>query len=110
MKHFQSVIWGLWLTGLLFSQSALADHIAIVYCAVDANNDVRVVAADANPSGEASTSAKRGRPCSQTLHEIMASGYEMSHTEAVNAMTPAANQRGERGYMVFVLKKPAPHK
>lgn len=142
MKHWQTVLssCSVAVAGLLPIRPALADHMAIVYCAVDEKNDVRVIAADANPTGEVWTSGKRGQSCSLVLHELMALGYEITHTEAANFMniglmlsrsyaanvatglqvpnpeaivveeTRAKSAPLERGHIVFVLRKTAPHK
>jgi hypothetical protein len=144
MKRLQGMIWSLPIAFFLSIRPALADHIAIVYCAVDEKNDVRVIAADANPTGEVWTGGKRGQSCSLVLHELMSLGYEISHTEALNFMnigfvisrtyvsdvpassgqkpqpapegtrsmeeTTARNAPQERGHIVIVLKKTAPHK
>jgi len=86
MKRLQGVLWYFSVSALLLARPALADHMAIIYCAVDEKNDVRVIAADANPTGEVWTSGKRGQSCSLVMHELMSLGYEISHTEVANFM------------------------
>jgi hypothetical protein len=141
MRHLRSVMWGTAAAVFLSIRPAVADHMAIVYCAVDEKNEVRVIAADANPTGEVWTGGKRGQSCTLVLHELMGLGYEISHTELANYMNigylvarsyvpnmPASSQNppiaegtvsvetmarssaSERGHIVFVLKKSAPHK
>lgn len=111
------------------------DHVALVYCAVDKNKDVRVVAADTDVIGDVGSAGKRWRSCSQVLHEVTLKGYEISHARPITygpktlIYSETAEEVGgqekkftitkgretsetdEWGYMVFVLtKKEAAHK
>jgi hypothetical protein len=115
MKNLQNNVIALFLTFSFFSTSASADHIAIVYCAADNSNNVSVVAADYSLAGGVSTAARRGRSCSQVLHEIMSAGYEILHTDVPHVTVPARDQKMAEdqkvpeppsGQIVFVLQKP----
>lgn len=59
-----------------------ADHAVVVYCALDAKNQIRVLAADSPIAAKVLASAKRGAPCAQTLHDFMTRGYVISNTFA----------------------------
>jgi hypothetical protein len=60
--------------------SAQADHAAVVYCALDAKNRIRVLAADSPIAAKVLASVKRGAPCAQTLHDFMSKGYVITNT------------------------------
>ena len=62
--------------------AAQADHAAVLYCAMDSRNHIRVLAADSPASGKILSAAKRGEPCSQALHAFMAGGYTIANSFA----------------------------
>lgn len=63
-----------------FITSIHADHAAIVYCALDAKNKIRVVAADTPVAAKVLASAKAGGPCAQSLHDFMSKGYVIENS------------------------------
>ncbi|NIM28465.1 MAG: hypothetical protein GTO67_17185 [Gammaproteobacteria bacterium] len=60
--------------------SVHADHAAIVYCALDAKNHIRVVVADTPLASDVLASAKAGGSCAQTLHDFMSKGYVIENS------------------------------
>jgi len=85
------------LACLCFSTLAYADHVAIVYCELDSQHNVVVVAADSDAPSGIGAGAKKGQSCSQVVHEISTQGYELMDTDV---------SESEGGLIVFVLKKP----
>jgi hypothetical protein len=114
MKRTLSAILTLLVAGLFSVSPAFAEthqHVAMVYCAVDENKDVKVVAADVDLMGGTASAGKRWRSCSQVLHEITVNGYKISHSEVINQLSKSKEEAKEWGYIVFVLtKEVAPHK
>lgn len=86
-------------------------HVAIVYCGIDKNGDVKVVAADVDLTGGASTGGNRGRSCSQVLHEVMLKGYRIRYSDVIDQQSKSIEDEAVWGYTEFVLtKEEADHK
>jgi hypothetical protein len=120
MNRLKNVLIGFVLAGGLFSHAAIADHAAIVYCALDGNGGIVVVAADYSLGGGVSSSARSGRSCAAVLHEILRSGYEIAKMDAPQVARPAVGKdaasgsgasngksipESPNGLIVFVLEK-----
>jgi len=138
MKRTLSAILPLLVASLFSVSPAFAQthqHVAIVYCGVDKNKDVKVVAADIDLIGDGGSAGKRWRSCSQVLHEITLKGYEISQSHPISYGPKTLNysetteevseqrkkymtmkgretpETDEWGYTVFVLtKEEAAHK
>ncbi|MBW8329237.1 MAG: hypothetical protein K0M48_08840 [Thiobacillus sp.] len=114
MKRTLSAILPLLAASLFSVSPAFAQthqHVAIVYCGIDKNNDVRVVAADIDLMGGAASAGKRWRSCSQVLHEVMLNGYRISYSDVVDQQSKSKEEADVWGYTVFVLtKEEAAHK
>lgn len=114
MKRTLSTNLTLLVAGLFSVSPAFAQthqHVAIVYCAVDENKDVKVVAADVDLMGGSASAGKRWRSCSQVLHEITTKGYKISHSDVIDQQSKSREEANEWGYIVFVLtKEEAEHK
>ena len=114
MKRTLSAVLPLLVTSLFSVSPAFAQthqHVAIVYCGIDKNNDVRVVAADIDLMGGAASAGKRWRSCSQVLHEVMLNGYRISYSDVVDQQSKSKEEPDVWGYTVFVLtKEEAAHK
>ena len=128
MKTLREILIGSLLAGALFSEGAIADHAAVVYCALDSTGtNIVVVAADYSLGGGVSSSARAGRPCAAVLHEILRSGYEISKMDTPHVVRPpdakdsaaggvatnsnaSSNDKSSpeppNGLVVFVLEKP----
>jgi hypothetical protein len=121
MNKAQKIFIGSLLTVVLFSHAAIADHAAIVYCALDSTgNNIVLVAADYSLGGGVSSSARPGRSCAAVVHEILRSGYEISKMDAPHVTRPpegkdsaggggASNGKSiaelPNGLVVFLLEK-----
>ena len=86
--HGSGKIQPLMFVGLLslsvnisLSSISFADHSAILYCEIGAQNDVIVVAADSDPGSGIGTKAKLGKSCSRAIHEIGKAGYEILYIQ-----------------------------
>lgn len=114
MKRTVSAILALLVASPFSVSPAFArthQHVAIVYCGVDQNNDVKVVAADVDLMGGASSAGTRGRSCSQVLHEVMLNGYRISYSDVIDQQSKSKEDAAVWGYTVFVLtKEEADHK
>lgn len=86
MKRTLSAILPLMMASLLSVSPAFAEthqHVAIVYCGIDKNHDVKVVAADVDLMGGATSAGKRWRSCSQVLHEVTLKGYRITESHPI---------------------------